>query len=111
MFFTSPSTHPQRLALPESIIRVSFQKEPITNLDYRVGEGLGRLLRKIVSRIDDAVFMQPDKHAGVLCGPTGLERVAPSIVTVGTFTVGLCARWSSSGCNAGSPASRPKTQR
>jgi hypothetical protein len=22
-----------------------------------------------MSRIDDAVFMQPDKHAGVLCGP------------------------------------------
>ena len=51
------------------IIGVSFQKEPITNLEYRVGEGLRRLLRKIVSRIDDAVFVQPDKHAGVLCGP------------------------------------------
>jgi hypothetical protein len=42
---------------------VSFQKEPITNLDSRVCERLGRLLRKIVSRIDDAMFMQPDKHA------------------------------------------------
>ena len=66
------STCPPRLAPPESILRVSLQKEPITNLDYRVGEGLGRLLRKIVSRVDDAVFMQPDKHAGVLCGPTRL---------------------------------------
>ena len=58
------STCPPRLATPESIIGVSFQKEPITNLDYRVGEGLGLLLRKIVSRVDDAVFMQPDEHAG-----------------------------------------------
>ena len=33
------------------------------------------------------------------------------IVAVGTFTVGICARRSSSGCNAGSPASRPKAQR
>jgi len=73
------ATCPPRLAPPESIIRVSFQKEPITNLDYRVGEGLGRLLRKIVSRIDDAVFMQPDKHAGVLCGPTRLERVGRAV--------------------------------
>jgi hypothetical protein len=32
-----------------------FQKEPITNLDYRVGESLGRLLRKIVPRVDDTV--------------------------------------------------------
>jgi hypothetical protein len=80
----------ETLAQPEFIIGVSFQKEPITNLEYRVGEGLGRLLRKIMSRIDDAVFMQPDKHAGVLCGPPGLSgSVAPSIVTVGTFTVGF----------------------
>jgi hypothetical protein len=74
-----PRRHPQRLALPESIILVSFQKEPITNLDYCVGEGVGRLLRKIVSRIDDAVFVQPDEHAGVLCGPTGLERVGRAV--------------------------------
>jgi hypothetical protein len=58
---------------------VSFQKEPITNLEHRVGKGLGRLLRKIVSRIDEAVFVQPDKHAGVLCGPTRLERVGRAV--------------------------------
>ena len=56
-----------------------FLKEPLTNLDYRVGERLRRLLRKIVSRIDDAVFMQPDKHASVPCGPTGLERVGRAV--------------------------------
>ena len=76
----------ETLALPEFIIGVSFQKEPITNLEYRVGEGLGRLLREIMSRIDDAVFMQPDKHAGVLClTPAEAASGAPSIVTVGTF--------------------------
>ena len=37
------------------------------------------LLRKIVSRIDDAVFMPPDKHAGVLCGPARLERVGRAV--------------------------------
>lgn len=44
--------------------------------------------------------------------PPGLSgSVAPSIVTVGTFTMGFCARRSSSDCNAGSPASRPNTLR
>ena len=36
----------QTLALPEFIIGVSFQKEPITNLQYRFGEGLGRRVVK-----------------------------------------------------------------
>ena len=54
-------------------------RQPITNLDDRGGEGPGRLLRKIVSRIDDAVFMEPNKHAGVLCGPTRLERVGRAV--------------------------------
>jgi hypothetical protein len=58
---------------------VSLQKEPVTDLEYRMGKGLRLLLRKIVSCIDDAVFMQPDKHAGVLCGPTRLERVVRAI--------------------------------
>src|SRR5450631_4086216 len=74
-----PSTYPQRLTLPEPIIPASFQKQPITNLDYCVGKGLGCLLRKIVSRIDDAMFMQSGKHAGVLCGPTRLERVGRAV--------------------------------
>jgi hypothetical protein len=60
MRFHDASAATKRCRNPSS---VSFQKEPITNLDSRVCERLGRLLRKMVSRIDDAVFMQPDKHA------------------------------------------------
>ena len=60
------------LSLRELTIGLTFQKEPITNLEHRVGEGLGCLLRKIMPGIDDAVFMHPDKHVGVVSRPTRL---------------------------------------
>ena len=63
-----------------------------------------------MSGIDDAVFMQPDEHGGVVCGPARLERVGRAVERDRRdLTLGFCARRSSSGCNAGSPASRPKS--
>ena len=52
-----------------------FSGQPTANLHHRVGEGLGLLLRQVMSRIDDAVLVRRDKHSGVLCSAAGLERV------------------------------------
>lgn len=53
--------------------------QPIANLHHRVGEGLGLLLRQIMSRIDNAVLVRRNEHAGMLCGAAGLERVDGAI--------------------------------
>ena len=44
------------------------------NLYHRVGEGLGLLLRQVMSRIDDAVLVLRHEHARVLCGAAGFQR-------------------------------------
>ena len=65
--------------LRQTFFRVAVFGQPVANLKYCVGESLRRLLRQIVPRIDDAVFMRPNKHAGVFCGPTRFEWVRRSV--------------------------------
>jgi hypothetical protein len=47
--------------LRQTFLRVAVSGQPVANLNYCVGESLRRLLRQIVSRIDDAVFMRPNQ--------------------------------------------------
>ena len=61
------------------MLRLAVSNQPTANLHHRVGEGLGLLLRQIMSGIDDAMLVLRHGHAGVLCGAAGFERVDRAI--------------------------------